>query len=436
MLEDHMYPLMKVPSRKIRTKAVLQYCLLIPFVLTHNTWFYSLYDMKFRGVIILISAVVFMTLERTREIKLLLTFMAIFVITMLYDFWFIEDLNIKIPLYNFLFLIEPIMITAAAYRYDEENFCDRFIKLVLFLAVVSLFFYVVGLIDADFLIRNHFLHKVQMKRLTYTDYYCNLFYALRTRELDRNVGMFCEPGLYQILLISAIYILVFYPEKSKIRHQYVSMFLLIVTLITTKSATGMLSLLIVIGGIALSNRRNFKRTFRRIFWSCVLAVSAIVMIDLTVNGSASYVYKVLLEKVLNIGSSEPTTGSVRMLTMKTMTQLIIANPFGYGFSYVSDYLKAHAEYAVAAEIFVTAGAIGIMPMCYCLYYFFKKGYYNRKRFIQFAVLILLYFNIALAQSREFYPAILVLFYLKPNPKAKGQGIPYQKSVPKGVFCET
>lgn len=431
-----MPTLMKAPSKTISTKAVMQYGLLVFFILVHNTWFYSLYDMKLRGITILISAAVFITVKRTREVKLFLAFMVMLFIAMLYDFWVMEDLNIKIPLYNILFMIEPVMITIASYKYDEENFCSRFIRLILFLAIVSLLFYVVGLIHADFLIRNHLLHKVQMKTLTYTDYYCNLFYALRIRELDRNVGMFCEPGLYHIVLISAIYILIFYPERSKIRHRYMALAVLIGTLITTKSATGMLSLFIVIGGILFSNRRNFNRRFRRICWSCAWAVSAIVAMDLVINGNGSFIYKTLFEKILNIGSSKPTTGSVRMQTIKTMTRLILSNPLGYGFFYVTDYMKMYAEHAVGARIFITAGAVGVIPICYCLYYYFKKGYDNRKQMVQFAVLILLYFNIALAQSREFYPAILVLFYLKSDSKIRGQEISRQNSVPEGVLCET
>jgi hypothetical protein len=322
--------------------------------------------------------------------------------------------GMRVAIYNFMFIVEPILLTIVAYRYNRKMFCTRYIKIVLFLAVSSLIFYCLGLINVDLLLNSGLFTKVQMSRLTYTDFYCNVLYVIRTRELSRNVGMFCEPGLYQIVLISALYIIVFSSEKVQLKHRFIAISILTITLISTQSALGYISLLFVLMGILMEKRGVISKRIQRIVIAFFCIAGVWVIFNLSTKGTGSIVYQLLVEKVLQINSNEITTGSVRMSTIETMLKLILSNPIGYGFSYVSDYRALYAPGSVGARIFVTTAAIGIVPVACLLTHFLRRAYHYRKSNNQFWLLVFLYISIAFAQSREFYPGILVLMLLNDD----------------------
>ena len=399
---------------------IVQYCLIMLFFISHNTWYYSLYDMAFRLCNLLVVSFFILLVPRTRDKNIIKILMFCLIPTILMELIFAGPVNMGDAINNYLFMVETILLTHVTYQYDKENFCNRFIKTTVFFAVISLAFYIVSQIDYMSLIDSGILYKVDMNRLTYTNYYCNIFYALRDREIYRNVGMFCEPGLYQIILNSAIYIIVFYQQESKIKYRKTTLFILICTVITNQSGTGYIGLLIILIGILLSNRKNIDKKVKYITLIIVLISISVFTYDGIKNGNNSFLYHVVFEKLLNIGSSELTTGSVRLDTIKTMLHLILFNPMGYGFTYVSNYKMTYAAESVGARIFVTCAAIGVIPILILLYYYLKKAYRNKSSNVQFWVLILIYINTALAQSREFYPAILVLFLLnkKENKSTK------------------
>ena len=345
---------------------------------------------------------------------------SIFIIIIVLEALFSPVSHVEIPaykmaIYNFAFIAEPILLTHVAYQYDKRHFCNRFVKIVLFLAISSLVFYIIAQIDYKYLIDSGILHKVKINRLTYTDFYCNFLYVLRDREINRNVGIFCEPGLYQILLNSAIYLLIFYSKEITIRRNKLAIAILAITLVTTQSGTGFIGLAIILLGVVFSNHKIINKSIKQITLAALGLIFVLVLFDTIKNGVNSFLYIVVLEKVLNIGSNKLTTGSVRLNMITTMLHLIIHNPFGYGFSYVSYYRSIVAPESVGARLFLTCAAIGVIPVLILLFYYLDKSYKTRISNMQFIVLWLLYVNTTLAQSREFYPALLVLMILS-KPK--------------------
>ncbi len=401
----------RVSSRNERFKRVTQYLLLVMLVTTHNPWFYALNDMNFRVFNIIISALFMLLVPRTRGKNLVPIFIFILIPTIVLELIFSGMSQISEAIYNYMFIIEPIMLTYVTYQYDKKYFCNRFIKVVIFMAIVSLGFYAIAQVDYKYLINSGMFHKVEINRLTYTNFYCNYLYVLRDREVSRNVGIFCEPGLYQILLNSAVYLLVFYPNESAIKYRKTAIAILIIALITTQSGTGFIGLTIIILGIVFSKRKQISKSIKQITIVALALLIFFGVADFAKNGVNSFLYIVLFEKILNIGSSDLTTGSVRLSTITTMLNLIVHNPIGYGFSYVSNYRFIYAPESVGARLFVSCAAVGVIPIFVLLHYYIKYSFKHRISNVQFVVLWLLYINTTLAQSREFYPAILVLMIL-------------------------
>lgn len=393
------------------TNICIQYFLIGLFVIAHNTWFYSLHDMVYRTLLLTISFVLYFLHPRMREKNLVSLMLLVLITTLIPELIFSGISGMRIAIYNYMFIIEPLLLTYVTYQYDRKHFCNRFIKSIVFMAIVSLVFYGIAQINSEYLINSDMFQKVEMNRLTYTNFYCNYLYVLRDREISRNVGMFCEPGLYQILLNSALYLLVFYPNESAIKHRKKAIVMLVVTLITTQSATGFIGLIIIMFGIIFSRQKQISKSIKQITVGVFAIVIAFCVVDTIKNGVNSFIYIVIFEKIFNIGSNDLTTGSVRLSTIITMLKLIIRNPIGYGFSYVSNYRVTYIPEAVGARLFVTCASIGVVPIFVLLYFYVKRSFKNRISDVQFVVLWLLYINTTLAQSREFYPAILVLMIL-------------------------
>lgn len=391
--------------------SLAQYGLIILLYIAHNTWFYSTNDMLFRIINLVVSLLVYIFYKRTHENNLIAISAFFLICAFIMELVFTGSGGLKTAFYNVLFVIEPIWIGIVAYKYNKDKFCNRFIKIVTVLSAISLLFFTMCIVNAQALINAGILKKIVMNRLTYTDYYCNLFYAFRSREVYRNVGMFSEPGLYQIVLTSAIYLLIFYPEKTNVKHRNWILTILIITLITTESGTGLIGLIIIIIGVLASKRNKIKKQIKLYIGSFMAIMLVFSVYDAIRNGADSIFYRAVFEKLVGINSVDATTGSVRLSTIKLMGNLFIHNPIGYGYTFVSNQRILYAPESVGARIFVSLAAVGIVPLFILLYHFVRRAYFNRVSTVQFVVLMLLYVNITLAQSREIYPIFVVLMML-------------------------
>lgn len=392
-------------------EGVIQYVLIILCLLVHNTWFYSLHDMLYRAFVIGVSCVFLIIRKKILPRKLIALLMILIGALFVMETVFSGFSQYKACLYMCMFICEPILITLVCYNYNPQMYATRFVRSVSFVAAVSLVFFAFANINLSGFINSGMVEKVEGMKISFTDYYCNPFYAMRYREPNKNLGPFCEPGLYQIVLIAAIYLLIFYQQRVYVKHRFCLLFLLAVTLITAKSATGYISLTIVAGGVIVAERKKINKTVRRIIAIGFLAILAGAVYDICVNGESGLVYTYLVEKLFEIGSAEETTGSVRLTTITVCLKLILHNPMGYGYTYVARLFAENYEKAVAATLLKTTAMAGLLPVLLLLIYFFDLARKKRVSNIQFGVLVLLYFNTALAQSREFYPALLALFLL-------------------------
>ncbi|MFV1977035.1 MAG: hypothetical protein ACC651_14935 [Candidatus Scalindua sp.] len=120
-----------------------------------------------------------------------------------------------------------------------DNFVESYIKVVVFLAAVSLF----GFLTDSFL-----LFDGVIRRLPHVDEggpragYEGLLYLYRGMgaSIGRNASIFFEPGAYQMFLNTALLMLFFVPIRLSSLRRWVYVSVLLVALLTTFSTTGVL----------------------------------------------------------------------------------------------------------------------------------------------------------------------------------------------------
>lgn len=137
------------------------------------------------------------------------------------------------------------------------------VKVVVALAGISVLFFYSGIIDRY----SNLFPVIQFRE----NYYVNAFiYLFHDSIDDRNLGIFIEPGLYQIYLNIALLVLLYCKETY--RFTYISVITLLIALYSTKSTTGYLLGLFIIAGYVFSLKLSVKNMFSLPFKVTVVVV--------------------------------------------------------------------------------------------------------------------------------------------------------------------
>ena len=203
-----------------------------------------------------------------------------------------------------------------------------------------------------------------------------LLYVDRGFDHTRNVGIFREPAVYQILLNSAIFVLLFMKPKEidkKTRARLLTLF--VAGVLSTKSATGYATTLLVFFAYSLSSLKKGDR------------VSAIVPIFLgsicvfvfiaSAMGSSAWATGSVLGRFMNDGGiSLDASGEARVGAANAALALMQRYPFGCGYNvYGAAISTGNSEFVGACLLKVAAvyGPImGIAILIWTCYPVFKS----------------------------------------------------------------
>ena len=233
----------------------------------------------------------------------------------------------------------------------------------------------------------------------------------------RNVGIFSEPGVYQIVLNSALFCLLFLQKYAKrIEGKRKIFFFLVyaIALLTCQSTTGYVGFLSIILTYLLASQNSNNKIKQRIIIASVIVLLGL-MIEYSINGSDSLLYRAFIKKLFTGSGAISVTadsGIYRMRTLIVTIGLMIKNPLGVGYDKVNAMINAYASDGVGgagAVLFCTGAALGVLTMVaiiiWTLYPAFKSRILKMPEKILFAFL---FFNTALAQSEEIYATIIVI----------------------------
>ena len=252
----------------INKKVIVQYILIYLMLIWHDAGIVFLIGRNLSRHLILVVCLILMLLkQRCRSQRMLW-----FVLAILLDVIFVRCLSGGVGINYVLNAFSGIAIAYTAFKYDKENFVDRFVKTVVFFAATSVICWLITNIAPSIFERLTVLsYSPYSNRIYTTDkaftlspvyYHGVLLYVMRTgNELIRNNGIYNEPGLYQMVLNTALFFVLFFPEqlKSRTKKQKKFILILIIAIITCQSTTGYLSLGALLIGYLVTQRKNEKK---------------------------------------------------------------------------------------------------------------------------------------------------------------------------------
>lgn len=321
----------------------------------------------------------------------------------------------------FLQLATPLLCTNMAICSNKKEFLNRYIKAVCFFAVISDVFWAVFLVfpqlEKVWPAVEYFTQAIGSKGYeTHWHGKGVLLYSFLEIHPTRNCGIYTEPGVYQIVLNAALFILLFWKDKlhfKKAKDYNKALIIVLFTLVSCQSTTGYLSMLIIIGLFMLQKKADAQSKMKkRIMMLMILAVM-ILLVEYSFNGTDSILYKQLIQKLFG-GSKSFTldlsqgSGKYRLGTIVYCLTMIAKHPLGVGY----DVFAAGKDTAmVAASLLSFACIYGVVTWAAVLVWLLTPVI-KKDRTVVAIAFILMFVNTTLGQTLLLYPAqVLFPIYL-------------------------
>jgi hypothetical protein len=392
-----------VANIKLNKTAVIHYILIYLFIVFHGATIYAVNKGYWQLVIELICAFLWMKYHRIRKVSVLILLCVLFFLTLTVSFAARSGTGLTF----FRAVADEIVIAYTVIFYDKKNFFNRFFKLLSIFACISLIFYVI-LIKYPSILFDLFTKGVGVSNFIHYGGIIFSFNVINGNVDLRNSGIFTEPGIYAVVLISAVYALLFlnvyHNIGTKLRYTYFLIF--IITILSTLSTIAYLVLGIVIIGYIVSSDRvgQYIKEKRKLVILCLIFI-IMLAVDYYTQGDVSILSTYVLSKAdSNALLTKESSGNARLVTIETCLSTITKYPFGAGGNYITAALP---DYAVAAQFLVYTAGMGLINAGILYLYFLIPAYKNRPSLIAFCTFILMYIMLSLAQSQVWYPSLLM-----------------------------
>jgi len=315
-----------------------------------------------------------------------------------------------------------LLSTQFAIACNKEAFLDRWIRVVVFFSVVSVIFWLLFCAFPNLVnlwpAQTYFTQAIGSRGWEVNWHGKGvLLYSYLEIHPTRNCGIYTEPGVYQVVLNSALYILFFWKEKLQFTgfKQYRTFVaVIIITLISCQSTTGYIGLILnLVFFFVLRQKENrmIVKIKRYVLLAVIIGIIAI-LIEYSFNGTNSILYQQIIVKLFgtsNTGIINLTEGSgrYRIGTILFSLNVISRNPFGVGYDTFALLKNDFGQGLVAASIASFAAIYGIIPWGIMMILIFKPVFSREKRALAW-LFVLLFVNTTLAQTDLLYPALLMI----------------------------
>lgn len=403
----------------INKKVIVQYILIYLMLIWHDAGIVFLIGRDLSRHLILVVCLILMLLkQRCRSRRMIL-----FVFTILLNVIFVRCISGGVGINYVLNAFSGIAIAYTAFMYDRENFVNRFVKSVAFFAFVSVICWLITIVvpnlyeNLTFFSYSPFSRRIYTTNTNYTlspvYYHGILLYVMRTgNELTRNNGIFNEPGLYQMVLNTALYFTMFFPEQLKCgaKKQERYMLILIIAIVTCQSTTGYLSLGAIIVGYLMTKQKG-KKSYKIVGY--IVTAVVILMGDFFINQNSSFIGQVISSKIIftSQGIEFANSGLARAGTVFIVTASILKKPFGCGFDTINNLFSLAGKMSAdGTALMYDLAALGIQIWMILIAFFVVPTFKNKKNIVTFGVVLFMYINTTLGQSDIFYPSLLILSF--------------------------
>ncbi|MDF2544552.1 MAG: Uncharacterized protein K0S47_4270 [Herbinix sp.] len=417
---------------KVKISAITQYFLIYIMLLVPGSCLFAKYltgDQKYYAIIIMY--IILYALNKKYRCNYSLIFsilLLIFVVfTRLYT-------NGGAGISAWFQFVVCIISTQMAISANKREFLRRWINLVQIFAVISIIFWVAFLVSPSLV--NAWpavtFDTQTMGTKGYEIYLHGkgvLLYSYLEIHPTRNCGIYTEPGVYQIVLNSALFVLLFWREKigfkSEIEYKR-AVFIVLLSLITCQSTTGYIGMLFIILFFYFSRKKDHNTSKVKLYITGVMAVGFIVLlVDYAYRGTESIVYIQIIHKLFGDNGSgfniSEGTGLYRLGTIIVSLASVIKHPLGVGYDTLNVLKKEYASGLVAASVVAFAAVYGIIPWIISMYMVFKPVM-KYEKLVPGILFAILFFNTTLAQTDLFYPSLMMIpLYLLLNKRLVRRG---------------
>lgn len=308
---------------------------------------------------------------------------------------------------------------------DTEKFIERFLKVVYFIAAISIVCYVFQMLMPGVLkailpqYDSNFSYSIWSDSVNYRTYsydaWGKFLFTFDEAHGKKNVGIFSEPGCYQIALNSALFCLLFLnsfidSEMTEKRGRY--FIILSIAILTSQSTTGYIGYLAIIFVYLFGKKEEENKIKRRILLALIILLG-VLTVEFSVNGTDSMLSRAFLSKLFsdsNEVSLMESTGVYRTYAIYTSLTSMIQHPLGVGYAQINNLIAVLWDSSAAgAVLLVTGAALGIPTLVMIIVWTIYPVFISNSLKIGSKLLfVFLFFNTELAQSEEIYVTIIII----------------------------
>lgn len=403
---------------RIRKSTIVQYFLIYILICFQGSLAFRYYNTVF--VVIALLAAVYVCLKNHKQIPgHYFLFLIVLTMSLIMEILLTDG---GVYLSSIVSILARFCIILAAFWYMEDKFAERFVKTTIFLSIISIVGFIIVSIAPDLLKNIMMEHKETMSTYwsTYTvSLYGGMLFAFSSATA-RNIGIFHEPGLYQIVLNSALYLVLFKRNQLNITDKEYNAFLfvLVATLLSTMSTTGIIGMIALFCVYFVFYKDKSQRKTKWLF--VVIVICAIIVSFFA--GDNGYLNKYVFSKIFSneghIGFSN-STGKSRILSLISDFSIFKQHPFGIGYA---NYNEAFKDNLLDKTISDTSSCVGLTQVLAILgivvfaviifYYIYLMN--KNMSMAQKIGFIVFFINTSLAQPYIWFPAIVVLLFIKES----------------------
>lgn len=308
------------------------------------------------------------------------------------------------------------LIAFIAYFFDKEKFVQRYITIIIHMGILSILAFIIQTIGLD-LLKSILNNRVFLSHIGYTSYYGGLIFAFQ-EGLHKNIGIYLEPGLYQIVLNSCLYCLLFRPRTLRISRdrQIAYVLILLVCVITTQSTSGLIGAIVLLIVFVFFKKKEIGSKMTIYTMIVIPMLFILVFFVLSTFLGNSYIKTTIIDKVISTDGSidlSQSTGRSRIVSMKADLKIVFENPLGIGWTEYKRIWKTYLSESISdvsscVGLTYTLAALGFIITSYIVGFYFFSAWRHRSGIASYIAFVFLFLNTSLGQPQIWYPAIIVL----------------------------
>ena len=260
------------------------------------------------------------------------------------------------------------------------------------------------------------------------------FYSWFDIHQFRNCGIYTEPGKYQVVLNSALFILLFWREKLELRserHYRFYLSAIVVALVTCQSTTGYIGALLCVAFYVLFSKDHEGTRTRQWLVALVCAAVVALLVQYWLAPTNSILSVQVFDKLFGSSAGgtgldlSDSTGVYRSKMIEVCVRSIAEHPLGVGYDALFSAASSSGEGLVAAALVSYGAVYGVVPWIVVLFMVFYPVFKGQR--LPVALLyVALFVNTTLAQTHFLYTSLLII----PAYLAIGHGWPLRNEKEK------